>query len=97
MGLSARQDLLARSLLAVVAKVGPFSKDPGSEGAGYVPASQNAGARFGFRCEGCVFFRAPKACMVVKGVVDRAGVCRLYVIPQEKLGKPPVAGDGKPG
>lgn len=88
MAFTARQDLMIRAYLAITAKVGPFSRDAGSEGAGYVEAKANYGAAIGFKCENCAFFRAPKGCMVMKGPVERAGVCRLYVIPQDKLGKP---------
>lgn len=90
MAYTARQDLLIRSLLAITAKLGQFSRDAGSEGAGYVLAQANYGAPVGFRCENCAFFRAPKSCMIMKGPVERGGVCRLYVVPQDKLvQKPP--------
>lgn len=85
MAVTARQDLMIRSLLAITAKLGQFSRDAGSEGAGYVEAAKNTGAPTGFKCENCVFFRAPKGCAIVKGDVERSGVCRLYVIPQDKL------------
>jgi len=89
MAYTARQDLLIRSLLAITAKLGQFTRDAGSEGAGYVPASANYGAKVGFKCENCAFFRAPKACTIMKGTVERDGVCRLYVIQQERLKKLP--------
>ena len=90
---TARQDLLIRSLLAITAKVGQFTRDAGSEGAGYVEAAKNTGAGTGFRCENCAFFRAPKGCVIMRGPVERLGVCRLYVIPQERLvTKPKLAG-----
>lgn len=89
MAYTARQDLLIRSLLAITAKVGQFTRDAGSEGAGYVTASLNYGAPVGFKCENCAFFRAPKSCVIMKGAVERAGVCRLYVIQQDKLKKSP--------
>lgn len=88
MAYTARQDLLIRSLLAITAKLGQFSRDAGSEGAGYVVAQANYGAPIGFKCEHCAFFRAPKSCMIMKGPVERGGVCRLYVIPQAKLTPP---------
>lgn len=87
MAYTARQDLLIRSLLGITAKLGQFSRDAGSEGAGYVLAQVNYGAPVGFRCENCAFFRAPKSCTIMKGPVERAGVCRLYVIDQSKLVK----------
>lgn len=91
MAFTARQDLMIRAYLAIVAKLGPFSRDAGSEGAGYVDASLNTGAQLGFKCENCAFFRGPKACSIMKGPVDRSGVCRLYVIQQERLKKVPLS------
>jgi hypothetical protein len=88
MAYTARQDLMIRAYLAIVAKLGPFTRDAGSEGAGYVEAVKNTGAPTGFKCENCAFFRAPKGCAIMRGPVERAGVCRLYVIPQEKLKAP---------
>ena len=82
---TARQNLMIRAYLAIVAKVGPFARDSGSEGAGYVAADKNAGAARGYRCENCAFFRTPNKCAVMKGPVERHGVCKLYVIPQERL------------
>jgi hypothetical protein len=91
MAYTARQDLMIRAYLAIVAKLGPFARDAGSEGAGYVDSSLNTGAPKGFRCENCAFFRAPKACGIMRGPVDRSGVCRLYVIQQDRLKKTPLA------
>lgn len=82
---TARQNLMIRAYLAIAAKMGPFARDSGSEGAGYVAAATNPGAAHGFRCENCAFFRTPSKCAIVKGPVERAGVCKLYVIPQERL------------
>lgn len=89
MAYTARQDLMIRSLLAITAKLGPFSRDAGSEGAGYVAADKNTGAGTGFKCENCAFFRIPKGCSIMSGPVERGGVCRLYVIPQDKLAQKP--------
>jgi hypothetical protein len=91
MAFTARQDLMIRAYLAIVAKVGPFTRDAGSEGAGYVDAKLNTGSTLGFKCENCAFFRGPKACTIMRGPVDRSGVCRLYVIQQDKLKKQPLA------
>ena len=82
---SARQNLLIRAYLAVVAKVGAFTRDVGSEGAAYVPAAKNTGTSRGFNCENCAFWRSPNKCSIVKGPVERHGICRLNVIPQERL------------
>lgn len=76
---------MIRALMTIVAKVGLFARDAGSEGAGYVEASKNTAAAAGFKCENCAFWRAPNGCQVVKGKIERAGVCRLHIVPQERL------------
>ena len=77
---------MVRSFLAIATKIGPWGKDTGSEGAAYVSSSVNPNGSAGLKCENCVFFRAPTACNIVRGQIDRGGICRLYVIPQDKLG-----------
>ena len=66
-----------------------FAADYNDDTIVWVDPKTNTGATAGFRCENCAFFRAPKACGIVKGSVDRAGVCRLYVISQDRLVKRP--------
>ena len=85
MSYSPRQNLLVRALLAIVAKVGPFSRDAGSEGAGYVEAAKNTGAAAGFACGNCAFWRATGGCTILAGKVERGGVCRFHIIPQDRL------------
>lgn len=82
---SPRQNLMIRALMAIVAKVGAFGRDAGSEGAGYIEAAKNTGAGAGFKCESCAFWRAPGGCNIVKGKIERHGICRLHIIPQERL------------
>lgn len=89
MALTARQDLMVRSQLAIAAKVGAWAKDAGSEGAAYVSSTVNPNGSAGLKCANCVFFRAPGGCNIVRGTVERGGLCRLYVIPQDKLGPKP--------
>lgn len=76
---------MARAYLAIAAKVGPWDKGSGSEGAAYSPASLNNAKAQGFACHNCVFWRAPKGCQIVKGEIEREGLCRLVVIPQDRL------------
>lgn len=83
--LTPKQDLLARSLLAVTAKTGQFQKDFGVSGSGYVEESGNILRVRGMSCKNCVLFRGPNACMVVRGKISDGGLCRLYVIPESKL------------
>lgn len=82
---SARQNLLIRAFLAIVAKVGAFTKDAGADGAGYIQAAKNTGSDNGFRCENCAFWRAGGKCSIVKGAIEQQGICRLHVIPQSRL------------
>ena len=83
--LTPKQDLLARSLLAVTAKTGQFQKDFGVSGAGYVEEHGNILRVRGMSCKNCVLFRGPNSCMVVRGKISDGGLCRLYVIPEAKL------------
>ncbi len=95
---SARQNLMIRAYLAIAAKVGAWSKDAGSEGAGYLAPPNNNARQAGFRCENCAFFRPANGCTIVKGTIERDGVCRLHVIPQDRLGLPQsVAGFARRG
>ena len=89
---SARQNLLVRSLLAIASKVGPWAKNAGSEGVGYVEEAVNAGKPGGFICRNCAFWKPPNRCAIVKGPVQPLGLCRLHVIPQERLVRLNVAG-----
>jgi hypothetical protein len=88
MSYSARQNLMIRAYLAIAAKVGPWSKDAGSEGAGYLAPPNNNAKAAGFTCQNCAFFRPQNGCVLVKGTIERDGVCRLHVIPQERLVRP---------
>ena len=83
--LTPKQDLLARSILAVTAKTGQFQKDFGVSGVGYVEENGNILRVRGMSCKNCVFFRTPNTCMVVRGKISDGGLCRLYVIPEAKL------------
>ena len=85
MAISARQNLMARAYLAIAAKVGPWEKGNGAEGAAYVPASLNSAKAAGFACHNCVFWKAPKGCAIVKGEIEREAICRLHVISDERL------------
>lgn len=85
MAYSARQNLMIRAFLAIAAKVGQWSKDAGSEGAGYLAPLVNNARAAGFVCSNCAFFKTPNGCAIVKGPIDREGVCRLHIIPQSRL------------
>lgn len=58
----------------------------GPDGAHYMKASPFADQ--GMACVNCVFFNDGGSCDAVEGVIDPQGLCKLWIIPEEKLQKP---------
>jgi hypothetical protein len=85
MALTARQDLMARASILIANKVGEWDKGIGADGAHYVPASANPDAGRGLICANCVFYRGVNGCGIVRGEIEPKAVCRLYIIPEERL------------
>lgn len=85
MTLTARQNLMVRSALAIVQKVGPWDRGVEANGAGYIDGSRNEGFDQGFACGNCVFMQGEDRCAIVKGKVAEDGLCRLHVIPSDRL------------
>ena len=85
MSLTARQNLMVRSSLAIVAKLGPWERGVQANGAGYVEGSANDGFEQGFACGNCVFMQGEDRCAIVRGKVAEDGLCRLHVIPNDRL------------
>ena len=90
MALSARQNLLARSYLAIAAKLGAWSKDSSQDGAHYIDASLNGAKDKGIACHNCVFWKASGGCVIVKGQIGREAICKLNIIDPERIKQPPV-------
>ena len=82
---TARQNLLIRAQLAIVAKVGPWDRGVEGDGAGYVGPTDNGGFERGFACGNCMFWKPEGRCAIVKGRVDEAGLCRFHVIQDDRL------------
>lgn len=62
----------------------------GADGAHYM--MDNPFAESGMACRNCVFFNPEGSCDVVDGQIDENAVCKLWIIPEEKLAeKPPAA------
>lgn len=55
----------------------------GPDGAHYMAASPFA-AR-GMMCSNCVFFNEGGSCDVVEGQIEEKGLCKLWIIPEERL------------
>jgi HK97 family phage prohead protease len=69
------------SLEGVVDEHGPWPQE-GPAGAHYIEISPFA--ERGMKCSNCVFFEAG-ACEVVQGSISEDGICKLWVIPEEKM------------
>jgi hypothetical protein len=90
MPLTARQNLVARSYIAISAKLGPWLKDKTTEGAYYIESSLNGAKDKGAVCANCVFWKAPNKCVIVKGAIERDGICKMNVIPNDRLKDEPL-------
>lgn len=58
----------------------------GPDGSHYM--TDNPFAERGMRCENCVFWNEGGSCDVVAGEIDPNAVCKLWVIPEERISAP---------
>jgi HK97 family phage prohead protease len=87
-----RQKAQYESTESLVELFGQFDQGVGPDGAHYVAESPFAGE--GLACSSCVFYEGPRACEVVSGDIDPAGICKLWVIPGDLVADPaPVEGE----
>lgn len=97
MAYNARQNLMIRANLLISAKLGPWDKGIGEDGAHYMSPAQNAFRASGMVCHNCAFWREGGGCAVVNGKVEPEGLCKLWVIPEDKLKQPtPMLKSGRP-
>jgi HK97 family phage prohead protease len=61
---------------------GPWPQG-GPDGAHYM--TENPFAERGMKCQNCVFWNENGACDVVEGQIDPNAVCKLWIIPEERL------------
>lgn len=71
----------AESLEGIVDEYGPWPQE-GPAGAHYIEVSPFA--ERGMKCSNCIFFEAG-ACEVVQGSISEDGICKLWVIPEDKM------------
>ena len=89
---TSRQRAQYESTESIVELFGQFDQGIGPDGAHYVAESPFAGE--GLACSSCVFYEGPRACEVVSGDIDPAGICKLWVIPADLVADPaPVEGE----
>lgn len=77
--LNAKDLALAESYEGIAEEYGPFSQ----ESAHYV--ADNPFAERGIKCANCVFFEAEGRCYVVAGEIAPEAICKLWVIPEDKM------------
>lgn len=66
---------------AIAEEFGPWSP----EEAHYMDSDDNPFQDQGMNCANCVFFMGGGGCEIVEGQVDPMGLCKLWVIPEERL------------
>lgn len=91
--LSAANYDLYESLEKVVEDNGQWPQG-GPDGAHYMKRSMFADQ--GMMCSNCVFWNSEGNCDIVEGAIEEKGICKLWVIPEEKLKvEEPLASIGK--
>ena len=89
---SAGQAELYDALEELTEDLGPFDPSSGSHGAHYMPASPFADT--GLVCSNCAFFAGPRACEIVSGDIDPAGICKFWIIPERLIQDEGAAAEG---
>lgn len=80
--LSANNYDLYEAIEKIVEENGPWPQD-GPDGCGYSKKSPMGNA--GMMCQNCVFFNSDNTCDIVEGEIVEGGLCRFWIIPNEKL------------
>jgi hypothetical protein len=88
-GLNERQSDQAESLCMIVEEYGQYDQSSGADGSHYGDGNNNPFKKDGLQCSSCIFYEE-NACHIVSGVIDPEGVCKLWIIPEEKLMEEPM-------
>jgi hypothetical protein len=83
--LSQHQLELVHTLQMTARAYGKFDKSAMANGSHYTPAEANPFKAEGIVCENCVFYRDGQ-CDVVEGEIEDEAICKLWVIPEAKIG-----------
>lgn len=87
--LNPRQQAHAEALAELALEYGKFDQSTGADGAHYAPAAKNPFRPEGLVCQNCVFFdELSNGCQIVTGSIEPGAVCKLWVIPENKLALP---------
>jgi hypothetical protein len=88
--LTDRQQDQAEAYFEIVLEYGMFNQSSKADGAHYAPASANPFKATGLMCGNCVFFNdnTGAQCMIVEGMIEPEAVCKMWIIPEEKIIEP---------
>ena len=81
--LNERQTAMEEAIDAIVEAFGQFEQDSNANGAHYMPESPFAAQ--GIACSSCTFYDGMRMCEAVKGDIDPAGICKLWIIPADLI------------
>jgi hypothetical protein len=76
---------LYEAIEQIAVENGPWPQE-GPDGAHYM--TENPFAERGMKCQNCIFWNEGGSCDVVDGQIDPNAVCKLWVIPEERLAQP---------
>lgn len=93
--LNERQQDLAESYFEAVLEYGMFDQSSGMNGAHYAPAAANPFKATGLMCMNCIFFNdnTGNQCMIVEGSIEPESVCKMWIIPEDKITEPTAKSD----
>jgi len=83
--LSPQNQALYDAQEAIVKENGRWPQQ-GASGAHYM--EQNPFASRGISCRNCIYYEEGGSCEIVKGVISPNAICKLWIIPEEKLSMP---------
>lgn len=83
-GLNERQSDQAESLCMIVEEYGQYDQSSKADGAHYADGQNNVFKSDGLVCSSCIFYEQ-NACHLVSGTIDPNGICKLWIIPEEKI------------
>jgi len=83
--MNARQDALEEAIDCIVETFGQFEQDSGGNGAHYM--SESPFTAQGIQCSSCTFYDGMRSCEAVKGDIDPAGICKLWIIPSDLISR----------
>lgn len=83
--LSPQNQALYDAQEAIVKENGRWPQQ-GASGAHYM--EQNPFAPRGISCRNCIYYEEGGSCEIVKGIISPNAICKLWIIPEEKLSMP---------